>query len=651
MLKKEVKILTLDTETYSGLIGKLKKLAIYDGEKVTYGDSFTDIENLLIEYSKIYKLIIYVHNLEFDSRKIPEIWDKKHIKWSGCLTINNKIATIKNKYWEIKDSFKILPLSLRELSKEFNVEHGKLDLWTEVQKIYPNQYTDVVDFLDKCKTDDKLFLKYLGYDVMSLYEIIEKLIQISGVTKNQFTKIVSTSSLSRMIFKQGYKGKVFKSEGQRRTDYQILTQYNWVNDIDTEAILRNAYCGGRTEVFKPILENFGYHFDVNSIYPYWMLEELPVGKPIEYNDSVMIKKIFELWMDKHVGAGFIQCEIYVPYQHIPPLPCNMGKLAFPCGYLKGTWSYIELEYAILYCDVQILNYEICLHFPKTFPIFRNFITTIYSLKKEGTITKNNALRFFAKLLMNCGYGYTGMRRDDKKGIDDIKNISKYTEISYVNKKEGYIEFPSEIKSEYIQVQVAAYITSLARLQLLKTLKYLDSIGNVYYCDTDSIVSDVPLDEKMIDSVRLGMWDLENKLNKGLYLKPKVYIEEIIKNDEIKTLKKFKGVSKTTVNNFDYSTYEEILEEIIYGCEKRITVEENKIMQPSVMVLQRQAKSLDYYEKRDKVINLDNMEKRIMDYKNNITKPYYFKDLDEFINFKFMKVPRGVEFNMIKYNHI
>lgn len=650
MLKKDIKILTLDTETYNGLVGKLKKIAIYDGEKVTYGDSFPDIEPLLLEYSKIFKVVIYVHNLEFDSRKIPEIWDKKHIKWSGCLTINNKIATIKNKHWEIKDSFKILPIGLAELSKEFNVEHGKLNLWEEVNRTYPNVYKDIVDFLDRCETDNELFIKYLGYDVISLYEVIEKLIEISGVSKEDFTKIVSTSSLSRLIFKKGYKGKIFKSKDQKRTDYQILTQYNWVNNIDTESILRNAYCGGRTEVFKPILESSGYHFDVNSIYPYWMLEELPIGKPIEFNDEKMIENIFKSWMKNHVGGGFIQCEVFVPYQHIPPLPCNMGKLAFPCGYLKGTWSYIELEYAILHCEVEIIKYEISIHFNKMYPVFRNFITTIFTLKEEGSNTKNMALRYFAKLLMNCGYGYTGMRRDDKSGVDDIKNIDKYSEISFINSEKGYIEYPAEIKSEYIQVQVAAYITSFARLQLLKALKYLDSIGNVYYCDTDSIVSDVPLDEKMIDKIKLGMWDLENKLNKGLYLKPKVYIEEIIKDDQVSMIKKFKGVSKSTVSNFDFNTYEEILEEIIFGCKNSIEIESDKIMQPSVMVLQKQAKSLEYFEKRSKVMYLDNMEKRIMDYKNNLTKPYHFNNLNEFINFKFMKIPREVEFNMTKKHH-
>lgn len=647
-MKKPCKIYTLDTETYNGFIGKLKKIAVYDGENVLYGNSFSDIEGFLLSESKMYNVKIYVHNLEFDSRKIPEIWDRKHIKWSGCMTINNKIATIKNKHWELKDSFKILPMSLKKLSYDFDVEHGKLDLWEAVQEKYPGLYNDIPDFLNRCPIDDELFIKYLGYDVISLYEVLEKLIEVSGLSVEDFCKISSTSSLSRLIFKKGYKGKLFKTKGERKTDYQIMTQYNWVDDLDSEAINRAGYYGGRTEVFTPIMNEPGYHFDENSAYPRYMKEPMPIGKPIEINDPDIAKKVFETWMKDHKGGGLIQAKVYVPMQNVPPLPCNMGKLAFPCGYIHGTWTYIELEYAILHCGVKILEYEICLHFNKMFPVFKNFIDTIYEIKEQASIEENIALRTFAKLIMNCGYGYTGMRRDDKIGIDDIKNKYKYPVITNENEDMGYIEYPSEISSEYIQVQIAAYVTSFARIALLKALKYADEKGILYYCDTDSVACSKPLPPEFLDKYELGKWDLESEPKRALYLKPKVYVEEFKEGD---ILKKFKGVSKSTIEKFTFESYEEILEEILYGCENFLTVETEKLMQPSVMVLQRQAKNLDYHEYRDKKMYLDNMEKRIMDYCNNTTEPYYFSSLEEFENFKFMKISRTVEFDMERKNHV
>ena len=42
--QKPVKLFTLDTETYNGLFGGLKRIAIYDGNKVIYGYTFEDIE-------------------------------------------------------------------------------------------------------------------------------------------------------------------------------------------------------------------------------------------------------------------------------------------------------------------------------------------------------------------------------------------------------------------------------------------------------------------------------------------------------------------------------------------------------------------------------------------------------------------------------
>ena len=45
--KRPVKILTLDTET-EGFAGNLKRIAVCDGKKVTYGYTFLDIEPTLI---------------------------------------------------------------------------------------------------------------------------------------------------------------------------------------------------------------------------------------------------------------------------------------------------------------------------------------------------------------------------------------------------------------------------------------------------------------------------------------------------------------------------------------------------------------------------------------------------------------------------
>ena len=65
--KKPKKLITLDTETYNGLKGDLKRIAIYDGVEVTYGYKFEDVEPKINEWHKKgFAREIYIHNLEFD---------------------------------------------------------------------------------------------------------------------------------------------------------------------------------------------------------------------------------------------------------------------------------------------------------------------------------------------------------------------------------------------------------------------------------------------------------------------------------------------------------------------------------------------------------------------------------------------------------
>lgn len=638
---KPIKIVTLDTETYKGLLGDLKRIAIYDGKEVIYDYTFESIEKYLIQWSKKYKVHVYIHNLEFDARKLDNLFNKNKIIWSKSLVINNKLATIEMKNYKIHDSFKILPMGLKKLSKDFEVEHGKLDLWEEVQKTYPNQYTDLVDFLDRCDVDDELYLRYLGYDVISLYEIIQKLMDVSGLSEKEFVKIVSTASLSRYLFKNGYKGIQFKNPLNTKTDYEIMCQYNWKNDLDLEMFFRSGYCGGRTEVFKIIGDEPLNHYDVNSEYPYVMAEfEYPVGKCEYINTPNRAKSEFEQWQKYRIGTGFIHAEIYIPQQHIPPLPVKMGKLVFPCGNVFGVWTYPELQFAIENCGVEIKEVFSIAYFRNTYPVFRNFVKEFSKLKEQATIERNESLRTFAKLILNTGYGYTGMTRE-KTSLDDISNQHKYSveEIKYINEKLGYIEVESHIKSEYIQVQIASHVTAYARLVLLKALLYANENGEVYYCDTDSVVTNVTLPEEMVDKSRLGAWDLEATPIQSIFLRPKVYAEVLADKTNIK----FKGISKETQSSLNFYDYEYLYKQMVEETNDSVLIEKNKTLLRSIMYMKKNDIDMSYYEVRDKKMNIKTVEKRMMHYGENRTEPHYFHSLEEFKNFQFKRPKTFVNF--------
>lgn len=673
-MAKKVKIFTLDTETYDGVKGKLKRIAIYDGKEVIYGFSFKDVEKVLLKYSKKYDVHIYVHNLEFDLRKIiHEISEK--IIWEKSLSINRKVATVKCEGYTFHDSYKILPLSLKALSKGFDVECGKLDLWEEIKKYYDYDYesesdyvekthkgnweeyckenliyTDLVDFLDRCDINNELFLRYLGYDVISLYQILQKLMELLSLSESEFVKVKSTSSLSRSVFKNGYGGKEFRHDGNMKTDFEMLCKYQWLKNPEAEEFVRAGYYGGRTEVFKMRLDGHAYHYDYNSIYPSMMTSgaEYPIGKPRLYDEKPAVaENEWNQWLENRIGLGFLHCDVYVPEQNVPPLPCKMGKLAFPCGHIYGVWTFEELEYAIKECGVVITQfYGVCI-FDETYPVFENFVDTFADLKVQASIDGNIALRTICKLLLNTGYGYTGMSREGKTQLRPYSEISKYEYIRWGDEELGYIEVDSNIKATYIQPQIAAYVTSRARIALHKALKYCAEQGEIYYCDTDSVVTSVPLPTEWCDDNALHKWKLEAEPIAGLFLKPKVYTEKFPSGEnEVK----FKGVTKDTQKTLSFDYYEWLYDMMANSKEEKVLVENKKVVLRSIMYHIKKKIDFDYFEERCKEMKLHVKEKRILDFANNRTIPYFFESIEAFDNFSFDEIKSYVDIDPTEGGH-
>lgn len=653
--KKPKKLITLDTETYNGLKGDLKRIAIYDGVNVTYGYKFSDIEFKINEwYKKGFDVHIYIHNLEFDLRKIPEVLNKKNVKWGQTRLINGKYVIVACKRYTLHDSFKLLPMSLKALSEAFDIENGKLDLWEEVQKTYPNQYTDIVDFLDRCDIDDELYLKYLGYDVISLYEVIQKLCSVSGLPFEELTKCMTTASMSKRIFKTGFNGIQFQTEGQNKTDFEMLTKNKWwssekeikenhskevITYKDIEQKIRESYCGGRTEVFKPHLEPeenkiMGFHMDFNSLYPSQMINnDFPIGAPAYYDDNETIQFKFEVWQRHKSGLGFIKAKIFIPETHIPPLPIKCGKLVFPCGYVEGTWTYHELQHAIEHYNVKVIEYLEMIHFTTTFKIFKNLIETLSKIKEQAKNDNNLALYTLSKLLMNTAYGWTALIRE-RSALAPIDKMEKFKDkIISIDEELGYIEVENTVISETVQVQVASYVTSYARLQLLKAFEKLEEQNaEIYYCDTDSIVSDKKLPDEMLHPSKLGLLDVEGELYEGIFIQPKVYYENVLKKEKVKENIKFKGVSKETQKGFNRKFIVDLYNTFAERKELFVTVEKEKEMLRSINYMQKKNLDFNYYEVRDKKIYILNQQKRIMDYNQNTTKPHFIKSFDDFYKF-------------------
>ena len=648
----DIKILTLDTET-EGLDGKLKRIAIYDGKKVSYGYTFEEIEKKIITFSKYYDVHVYIHNLDFDARKLDALFRKGNIDWYRTKKIGSKYSIITTKNYTLHDSFKIIPFSLANASKDFELEHAKLDLWEEVSKAYPNEYKDIGDFFIRCDKDDKLYLKYLGYDVISLYELIYKIMDIGGIDEKKFIKIISTASLSRYFLKNGIKGKVFETNGHNDFD-MLVSHKSWSSSkkvkntnltyLEMEYLIRDGFFGGRTEVFISRCLN-AFHYDINSLYPFTMLNEFPIDYPNFENNKKLALEIFDKWRKDKKGLGFIKAYVYIPNQFIPPLPVKLGKLTFPTGHVLGTWTYNELAYAIENCGVKLLEVHHVIHFKNTYKVFKNFVEYFYKWKEDSKRQGKKALTNFSKLILNTGYGWTVLRRDDKTCFKDIKDLTKFKDTEkfiYKNEDLGYIELWDDVRTNTIQVQIGAYVTSYARLILLDMLRKQAKKGQVYYCDTDSIVCSERLDPSDVDSFKLGKWDLEKELEEGYFIQPKVYYEKAVDKKETR---KFKGVSRKVVNDFDIDFYKNLYDDIVEGKKESIIVEHNRESLPSLSVSQKRLEDANKLKVIDKKINLQQKQKRIFDYENNTSRAYYFNNIEEFNTFSFEKKEKQEQKNL------
>jgi len=100
-----------------------------------------------------------------------------------------------------------------------------------------------------------------------------------------------------------------------------------INKTSIYKDIKEAYYGGITEVYKPYGENL-YYYDVNSLYPYVSLQDMPglICDKLYYYKGISLEQVSNIF-------GFFYCEIETPknaYLGILPVR-NKEGLIFPLG--------------------------------------------------------------------------------------------------------------------------------------------------------------------------------------------------------------------------------------------------------------------------------------------------------------------------------
>jgi hypothetical protein len=595
---------TLDIETINQN-GKLIPYLIcaYDG--TNYITSYTkDQKSLFSSFfdqllSKIKlgsSIQVYAHNLSgFDGifmlRHLLSLGKVEPLIFNGKLMsikirLSNKLANGKyyGKTITFKDSYLLLPLSLRNLCSAFNVLQSKSYFPFKLNNIF---YTGILPklalwvgisiseyellltkFTGKVWSFQDEAIKYCKLDCQSLHQVLTKFNElIFNLFQINIHNSITLPSLAMKVFRTHYLVK--------DTIYQILGK--------VESAIRESYTGGAVDVYiphnrigslsLPVKGMFRklFYYDVNSLYPTVMaLHPMPIGKPIFFDGDI---RTFE-----PNAFGFFYCQITSPDNLLHPLLQRRIKTSEGIRTIAGLGSWtgwissVEMDNAIKYgYSFKILHgYQF-----EQGDLFSGYINKMYNLRME--YAKGTPMNLIAKLLMNSLYGKFGMRLDITKvevfdcstdeGLSLLdKAIDTYGEgiensikidNSMIIVRDSLIDLPYNKDEEMyhgtnVNIAIASTITSAARV-FMSIFKNRSNF-NLYYSDTDSIVIDKPLSSEIVGN-ELGQLKLECTIDRAVFLAPKVYGLITEGGDEVI---KVKGITHDVASTLTINDLEQLL---------------------------------------------------------------------------------------------
>lgn len=359
--------LDLETRTLYGIISPYC-VGIYDGkiESSFYLSDYNNSDEMMITAikslmkRKYHGWNVYIHNLShFDGifllRLITQVGNLKPTLKDGNiinLNLSWKNSNGKSVYdINFRDSLLLLPNSLRKLSKAFNVENKGIFPYRFVNdptiSLQYEGLTPNISFYDDVSIDNNQLLisgpitnkwnlreetiKYCLLDCVVLYQILSKFNELIFTKWNlNVHRFPTLSSLAFGIFRAHYLGehKIPKLGG------------------DIYDFIKQAYTGGRVDVFKPQGKDL-YYYDVNSLYPtVYSSQPVPTGNPEYFKGNVL---------DHYPDAfGFFRCKIEAPVDiKVPILQTHVEtKSGTRTVAPLGSWTDVlfseEMHLAIKY---------------------------------------------------------------------------------------------------------------------------------------------------------------------------------------------------------------------------------------------------------------------------------------------------------------
>ncbi len=443
------------------------------------------------------------------------------------------------KTFRFLDSVRLIPMKLDKAAKSFGLE-GKLEHDLHMDELEP-------------KWDE-----YLKQDCVQLYEVMVKFHDyVENVLCGQVG--VTTPSTAMQLFRRKY----LKEDISR--------------DIETHDFVRNAYFGGRVEVYKTEGEKLRY-YDFNSSYPASMLKAMPAGGAIEWGAREAPLRLRQDYI------GFVEADVYVPETlNIPPLPIRFGqlptkilnleagktisnkKLVFPVGKLRGTWEWEELQMAVEF-GVKIVNWRRSIWYEPKF-MFVEYVHDLYAYRDKSRSEYDVGLAMIAKLMLNATYGKFGQKPTRKKihmwNDPDLPGDATPATRDPFECSVYYSDEESD--AEYIIPHIAARVTAIGRVKLYReAIKAAERAGGeVYYVDTDSALTTAYLESSTELGALKDEFPEESGELSGKFLAPKVYYLEGPKDFEYVKAKGVQNPTKAAIEAMSkgWTSFSERLEKV------------------------------------------------------------------------------------------
>ena len=509
-------------------------------------------------------IICYYHNLKFDgafwlSYLMNELKYKQayhvvnqetgEVYWDAIKNMPNNsfqysisnmgqwyriIIKTNNKIIELRDSFKLLPFSVKKIGKSFGTKHQKLDIEYKGFRYAGCEIT---------KEEED----YIANDVLVVKEALEILfseghdkLTIGSCCLEEFKKTFEFEDLYQSYFPDVYEQKINESIYNEKT----------VGDY-----IHNSYRGGWCYLVKgkenKVFTN-GTTADVNSLYPSMMSSEsgnyYPVGNahfwsgdyiPDEAKQNnryyfIRIRTRFYLKPNKLPFIQIKHSHLYVSTEMLETSDIYNPKDGKYYPYYKdinGNIKPSEVTLTLTMTDFNLIreHYDLvdCVildgcWFESEIGLFDKYIEKYKKIK----VTSKGAKRELAKLFLNNLYGKMASSKCSSFKVaylKEDKSIGFYTVIAE-DKEPGYIPIGSAITS---------YARNFTIRAAQKNYYGVNERGFIY-ADTDSIHCDLEPNELVgikEHKTDFCCWKLESCWDIGFFSRQKTYIEHITHEDK------------------------------------------------------------------------------------------------------------------------